>query len=66
MTIPTCTCVDEQGEKIPAVLRSNMKRRGGSEEADFFWQCNGAAQKKGCRMWRAMDVREEGRGPFVG
>lgn len=63
-TIPTCQC--EGGGKLPALLRSNQKRRGGRDEADFFWQCNGAAQQEGrsCKMWIPMDVRD--RGPFVG
>ncbi|KAF8320052.1 hypothetical protein DL93DRAFT_2053035 [Clavulina sp. PMI_390] len=62
---PKCKC--EGGGKLPALLRSSMKRKktSGLDDAEFFWQCNGAASQEGrsCKMWIPMDL--EDRGPFV-
>lgn len=34
----------------------------------YWWTCYAGAQNdgKGCKMWKVMDVKAEGRGPFVG
>lgn len=34
----------------------------------YWWTCYSGAQNegKGCNMWKVMDVKAEGRGPFVG
>ncbi|KAH9934676.1 uncharacterized protein B0H18DRAFT_1082483 [Fomitopsis serialis] len=36
--------------------------------AKYWWTCYAGAQNdgKGCGLWRVMDVKAEGRGPFVG
>ncbi|KAF9507863.1 hypothetical protein BS47DRAFT_1377831 [Hydnum rufescens UP504] len=62
-SIPRCKCT--HGE-TPAVLRSNMKKKGGNE-ASHFWMCNGGAQNEGksCHFFKNLDVVGEGRGPCV-
>ncbi|KAL5529659.1 hypothetical protein ACEPAG_5644 [Sanghuangporus baumii] len=50
------------------------KRRWKSLEVDnrpqikYWWNCYSGAQNegKGCGMWKVMDVKTEGRGPFIG
>lgn len=39
-----------------------------SAVSKYWWACNGGAQNegKGCGMWKVMDVKAEGRGPFAG
>lgn len=34
----------------------------------YWWTCYAGVQNdgKGCGMWKVMDVKAEGRGPFVG
>lgn len=34
----------------------------------YWWTCYGGVQNegKGCGMWKVMDIKAEGRGPFVG
>ena len=34
----------------------------------YWWTCYSGAQdgSKGCGMWKVMDVKAEGRGPFIG
>ena len=34
----------------------------------YWWTCYAGAQNdgKGCNFWKVMDVKAEGRGPFVG
>lgn len=36
--------------------------------AKYWWTCHAGAQNdgKGCGIWRVMDAKEEGRGPFAG
>ena len=36
--------------------------------AKYWWTCYAGAQNdgKGCNMWKIMDVKAEGRGPFAG
>ncbi|KAI0647212.1 hypothetical protein C8Q79DRAFT_908529 [Trametes meyenii] len=36
--------------------------------AKYWWTCYAGAQNdgKGCGMWKVMDIKAEGRGPFVG
>lgn len=51
-----------------------LKGKGISAKEDsnchinYWWTCYSGAQNegKGCGMWKVMDVKGEGRGPFVG
>ena len=65
-TIPRCKC----GEST--ILRPDMR---GSRDKDgrldrYWWACQAGKkvenEGKDCGMWKEMDVRAEGRGPFVG
>ena len=74
-TIPRCKC----GEMT--TLRPDMKgRQRGSEGSSgdkggssgeratgYWWTCTAGDQNegKGCGFWKVMDVKAEGRGPFV-
>jgi hypothetical protein len=59
-SVPRCAC------DVPAVLRPDTKGRTDGP-LRYWWMCNGAASNDGkdCGLWRVMDVRAEGRGPFV-
>ena len=58
---PKCKC------GIPMILRPDMKNRCDGQEDKYWWTCYAAAQKDGqsCNLWQVMDVRSEGRGPFI-
>ena len=60
---PRCKC------DVPMILRPDMKHwSDDGQNAKYWWTCYSGAQTegKGCNMWRVMDVKLEGRGPFVG
>ena len=75
-TTPRCKC------GVPCILRPDMKgrvdrqegRHSGVSNSDesyrikYWWTCYAGAQNdgKGCGMWKVMDAKAEGRGPFVG
>ncbi|EJD52943.1 hypothetical protein AURDEDRAFT_81077 [Auricularia subglabra TFB-10046 SS5] len=66
-SIPRCKC------NVPMILRPDMKgrpKRGEEQrrEIKYWWTCYAGAQNegKGCNLWKVMDARAEGRGPFVG
>jgi len=65
-TIPRCKC----GEAT--ILRPDMRgNRGKDGRLDRYWWACQAGKKvenegKDCGMWKEMDARAEGRGPFVG
>ncbi|KAI0810934.1 hypothetical protein BC629DRAFT_1259795, partial [Irpex lacteus] len=61
-SIPRCLC------GVPCILRPDMKNRYRSLVQKYWWTCYAGAQNdgKGCKMWKVMDVKAEGRGPFVG
>ena len=69
-SIPRCLC------GVPCILRPDMKNRyveeGKGKDKDmvqkYWWTCYAGAQNdgKGCTMWKVMDVKAEGRGPFAG
>lgn len=47
----------------------SMKDSEGSAcHIKYWWTCYSGAQNegKGCGMWKVMDVKAEGRGPFIG
>ena len=69
-SIPKCKC------GVPCILRPDMKNRYASCEeqsvaktmvAKYWWTCYAGAQNDGhgCGFWKVMDVKAEGRGPFV-
>jgi hypothetical protein len=49
------------------ILWSDMKNSHDGKEDKYWWTCYAGAQNEGktCNMWQAMDVRAEGRGPFM-
>ncbi|EIW60041.1 uncharacterized protein TRAVEDRAFT_145068, partial [Trametes versicolor FP-101664 SS1] len=67
---PLCKC------GVPCILRPDMKNRYEDLSkavkrtlvAKYWWTCYAGVQNdgKGCDYWRVMDVKAEGRGPFVG
>ena len=65
-TIPRCKC----GEAT--ILRPDMRgKRDKDGRLDRYWWACQAGKKvenegKDCGMWKEMDARAEGRGPFVG
>ena len=65
-TIPRCKC----GEAT--ILRPDMRgKRDKDGRMDRYWWACQAGKKlenegKECGMWKEMDVRAEGRGPYVG
>lgn len=61
-TIPRCKC------DVTTALRPDMKNRVDSKSDKYWWACYAGAQNegKGCNYWKVMDVKTEGRGPFVG
>jgi len=65
-TIPRCKC----GEAT--ILRPDMRgKRDEDGRLDRYWWACQAGKKvenegKDCGMWKEMDVKAEGRGPFVG
>ena len=65
-TIPRCKC----GEAT--ILRPDMRgKRDTDGRLDRYWWACQAGKKienegKDCGMWKEMDARAEGRGPFVG
>lgn len=61
-TIPKCHC------GIPTILRPDMKSRVNGETDRYWWTCYAGAQNdgKGCKFWKIMDMKSEGRGPCVG
>jgi hypothetical protein len=58
---PRCRC------NVPTILRPDMKNRQDGKTDKYWWTCYSGAQTegKGCGYWKVMDVRAEGRGPFV-
>lgn len=78
-TTPRCKCgvpcilrPDMKG-RVDNGMDSRDKRRDSgseptSERIKYWWTCYAGAQNdgKGCGMWRVMDAKAEGRGPFVG
>jgi hypothetical protein len=54
--VPRCAC------GVPAVLRPDAKLRAGAMR--YWWACGGQ-DGPGCGLWKVMDVRAEGRGPFA-
>ena len=67
------TCDDDS----PTKKSNETSTTGGDEKpasskrsavAKYWWACNGGAQNEGkvCGMWKVMDVKTEGRGPFAG
>ena len=64
-TIPRCKC----GEST--ILRPDMRgKRDKDGRLDRYWWACQAGKKvenegKDCGMWREMDVKAEGRGPFI-
>ncbi|THH20378.1 hypothetical protein EW146_g972 [Bondarzewia mesenterica] len=73
-SLPKCRC------GLPMALRPDMKKRQreggdgkdieearGEGEFRYWWTCTGGEQNegKGCGFWKVMDVKAEGRGPFV-
>jgi len=61
-TIPRCQC------GVPCILRPDMKNRNNEETDRYWWTCYAGAQNegKGCKFWKVMDMKEEGRGPCIG
>ena len=65
-TIPRCKC----GEAT--ILRPDMRgKRDKNGRLDRYWWACQAGKKvenegKDCGMWKEMDARAEGRGPFIG
>lgn len=61
-SIPKCYC------GVPTILRPDMKNRTDGETDRYWWTCYAGAQNegKGCKFWKVMDMRKEGRGPCVG
>ena len=65
-TIPRCKC----GEAT--ILRPDMRgKRDKDGRLDRYWWACQAGKKvenegKECGVWKEMDVRAEGRGPFIG
>lgn len=57
------------GNKAQANLDTNpgSLKLENDEPFRYWWTCNGAASNdgKGCGFWRVMDIRSEGRGPFM-
>lgn len=61
-SIPRCDC------GVPTILRPDMKNRTDGETDKYWWSCYAGAQNdgKGCKFWRILDMKKEGRGPCVG
>jgi len=62
-SIPRCVC------KFPCILRPDMKGRNAQGYVTkYWWSCYSGAQNegKGCSLWRVLDCKTEGRGPFIG
>lgn len=65
-TIPRCKC----GEAT--ILRPDMrgKREKGGRLDRYWWACQAGKkvdnEGRDCGMWKEMDARAEGRGPFAG
>ncbi|KXN90534.1 hypothetical protein AN958_04206 [Leucoagaricus sp. SymC.cos] len=61
-SIPRCDC------GVPTVLRPDMKNRTDGKTDRYWWSCYAGAQNdgKGCKFWKVMDMKKEGRGPCVG
>lgn len=63
-----------EGGNVPATANETDDAPGsaGSRKrslvAKYWWTCYGGAQNdgQGCGYWKVMDVKAEGRGPFVG
>ncbi|KAF8078096.1 hypothetical protein FPV67DRAFT_1404790 [Lyophyllum atratum] len=57
-SIPRCKC------GIPTVLRADMKNRSDGQTDQYWWACYAGAQNegKGCKFWKLMDMKSEGRG----
>ena len=55
-------------ELAGASSRSTGHALARSLAAKYWWTCYAGAQNdgKGCGFWQVMDVKAEGRGPFVG
>lgn len=61
-SIPKCDC------GIQTILRADMKNRTDGRTDKYWWTCYAGAQNegKGCKFWKVMDMKKEGRGPCVG
>ncbi|KAJ3510591.1 hypothetical protein NLJ89_g4587 [Agrocybe chaxingu] len=61
-SIPRCKC------GVPMALRPDMKNQNEEETDRYWWSCYAGAQNdgKGCKYWKVMDMKGEGRGPYVG
>ncbi|TFY59460.1 hypothetical protein EVJ58_g5759 [Rhodofomes roseus] len=59
--VANCNTGTDQAEAGSGGARRDMV-------AKYWWTCYAGAQNdgKGCGLWRVMDVKAEGRGPFVG
>ncbi|KAF9453278.1 hypothetical protein P691DRAFT_658900 [Macrolepiota fuliginosa MF-IS2] len=60
-SIPKCDC------GVPTILRPDMKNRTDGETDRYWWTCYAGAQNdgKGCKFWKVMNMKKEGRGPCV-
>ncbi|KAI0957421.1 hypothetical protein AcW1_005818 [Taiwanofungus camphoratus] len=62
----TATSYTATGEEYQSMMRD----KGSMKDlvAKYWWTCYAGAQNegKGCGFWKTMDVKAEGRGPFVG
>ncbi|KAI9510897.1 hypothetical protein F5148DRAFT_1175863 [Russula earlei] len=80
-TIPRCKCDEMttlrpdmkgrqrgwEGEDGKGPPRSPVASGGAERATGYWWTCTAGDQNegKGCGFWKVMDVRAEGRGPFV-
>jgi hypothetical protein len=75
-TIPRCKC----GEMttLRPDMKGRQRESGGNSKGDspessgervtgYWWTCTAGDQNegKGCGFWKVMDVKAEGRGPFI-
>ena len=79
-TTPRCKCdvpcilrpdMKNRYEEPPGTGEGEDKSANGSSRSlatKYWWTCYAGAQNdgKGCGFWKVMDIRAEGRGPFVG
>ena len=61
-SIPKCDC------GVQTILKADMKNRADGRTDKYWWTCYAGAQNegKGCKFWKVMDMKKEGRGPCVG
>ena len=59
---------DRTREEPDATLGSDEGTSRGTVATKYWWTCYAGAQNDGhgCGFWKVMDVKAEGRGPFVG